>query len=444
MELGLRNRLNLPVLALLFGTGLTLLAGPLRASSDSDSSAIPSAQLGPRPYYLIEQMNEGALKRELQACARDRSTFAASNFSIGHRGAPLQFPEHTLESYMAAAQMGAGIIECDVAFTRDRELVCRHSQCDLHTTTDIVATPLAEQCQVPPVVDAQGRLTNAAEIRCCTSDITLTQFKTLQGKPDAADTKATTISDYIDGGLSPEQTALYSGNGRGTLLSHAESIALFDQLEVGMTPELKAPMVPMPFQGEYTQQDYARQMIGEYIAAGIAPARVWPQSFNYDDVLFWIAQTPAFGRQAVYLDNRRVNTADPAAVAALQPSMPQVAADGVRIIAPPMFMLLQDKDGRIAASAYADAAKDAGLNIVSWTTERSGRLAPGGGGYYYSTIRDLINNDGDIYTVMEVLAQDVGIVALFSDWPATTTFYANCRPVNTPPRSGGVLYNAPG
>ncbi|MDF2782555.1 MAG: glpQ, partial [Geminicoccaceae bacterium] len=28
--------------------------------------------------------------------------------------------------------------------------------------------------------------------------------------------------------------------------------------------------------------------------------------------------------------------------------------------------------------------------------------------------------------LMDVLAQDVGIVGLFSDWPATTTFYANC------------------
>jgi glycerophosphoryl diester phosphodiesterase len=25
-----------------------------------------------------------------------------------------------------------------------------------------------------------------------------------------------------------------------------------------------------------------------------------------------------------------------------------------------------------------------------------------------------------------VLAQDVGIIGLFSDWPTTTTFYANC------------------
>ena len=51
---------------------------------------------------------------------------------------------------------GAGIIECDVTFTSDRELVCRHSQCDLHTTTNILATPLAEKCSrtfTPAVYD---------------------------------------------------------------------------------------------------------------------------------------------------------------------------------------------------------------------------------------------------------------------------------------------------
>jgi glycerophosphoryl diester phosphodiesterase len=38
--------------------------------------------------------------------------------------------------------MGASVIECDVTFTKDAELVCRHAQCDLHTTTNIVAPPM--------------------------------------------------------------------------------------------------------------------------------------------------------------------------------------------------------------------------------------------------------------------------------------------------------------
>ncbi len=70
------------------------------------------------------------------------------------------FPEHTREGVLAADRMGAGIIECDVAFTKDRQLVCRHSQCDLHTTTDILARPeLAAKCTqgFTPADPATGR-----------------------------------------------------------------------------------------------------------------------------------------------------------------------------------------------------------------------------------------------------------------------------------------------
>ena len=62
-------------------------------------------QVGVRPYFLVDDMDEGALKQTLQSCSEN--TFAKSDFSIGHRGAALQFPEHTRESYQAAARMGA-------------------------------------------------------------------------------------------------------------------------------------------------------------------------------------------------------------------------------------------------------------------------------------------------------------------------------------------------
>jgi glycerophosphoryl diester phosphodiesterase len=406
------------------------------------AAAGPTVQLGPRPYYLVDQMRDGPLKTHLADCAANRRHFEPSDFSIGHRGAPLQFPEHTRESYIAAARMGAGVIECDVTFTQDRQLVCRHAQCDLHTTTNIVATPLAQKCDVPPVVDVEGNLANAAEIRCCASDITLAEFRTLDGKMDAADRSATTIDGYL-GGTANWRTDLYAGGGRGTLMSHAESIELFRQLGVGMTPELKAPQVPMPFQGEYTQEQYAQQLIDEYVAAGVPPGRVWPQSFNYRDILYWKAHAPAFAEQLVLLEGRgNIDTSDPAAVAALDPSLPQLAADGVRIVAPPMQALLQLEDGNIVPSAYARAARQAGLDIIAWTAERSGQLSPGSGGSYYGTVADALYNDGDVYTVMEVLAQDVGIIALFSDWPATTTLYANCRPVATRPARAGLWYPA--
>ena len=66
-----------------------------------------------------------------------------------------------------------------------------------------------------------------------------------------------------------------------------------------------------------------------------------------------------------------------------------------------------------------------GLDIITWTLERSGPLA-GGGGYYYQSVNPAINNDGDIFTMLDVLARKVGIRASSRDWPATVTYYANC------------------
>ena len=382
-----------------------------------------SVQLGPRPYYLVEDMDESKLKAKLQKCTK--GPFKRTDFSIGHRGAALQFPEHTQESYVAAARMGAGILECDVTFTKDRELVCRHSQCDLHRTTDIVARKdLRVKCTTPPEISADGELLNAADIRCCASDFTLEEFKSLCGKMDAANTEATTIEEYLDATAS-WRTDLYATC--GTVLSHAESIKLFKSLGVKMTPELKAPSVEMPYEGDYTQEDYAQQMIDEYKAARVSPRKVWAQSFNLNDVLYWIENEPRFGKQAVYLDGRyNVTDFDHTDPNTWSPTMEELVADGVNIIAPPMWMLMAlDANDEIVPSIYARHAKAAGLDIITWTLERSGLLKDGGG-FYYQTVTDVINNDGDAYDALDVLAQDVGVLGIFTDWPATVTYYANC------------------
>lgn len=84
----------------------------------------------------------------------------------------------------------------------------------------------------------------------------------------------------------------------------------------------------------------------------------------------------------------------------------------------------------IVPSDYALNARAAGLDIITWTVERSGRIVQDGilqgGTFYYNTVLPALSNDGDILETMDVLARQVGIIGLFSDWPATTTFYANC------------------
>jgi glycerophosphoryl diester phosphodiesterase len=181
------------------------------------------------------------------------------------------------------------------------------------------------------------------------------------------------------GGTADYRTDLYATG--GTLLSHAESIELIANLGAKFTPELKSvdPGAGFGHSG-LTQETYARKMIQEYIDAGIKDKEVYAQSFN--------------------------------------------------IVAPPMATLLEtDGDNNIVPSGYARNASKAGLKIISWTTERSGRIidgVPEGGNYYYQTTLDGLDNDGDILRTIDVLAQDVGVIGLFSDWPATTTFYANC------------------
>ncbi|MCJ8352248.1 glycerophosphodiester phosphodiesterase family protein [Moritella sp.] len=376
-----------------------------------------SANLGPRPAYLVNNMDDSALKTQLQQCSK--GPFQRSSFSIGHRGAAMQFPEHTKESYLAAIEMGAGVVECDVTFTKDKQLVCRHSQNDLHTTTNVLSKPeLAKKCAVPftPANPATGE---DAKAECRTSDFTLAEFKTLKGKMDGSNPKATTVEEYING-TPGWRTDLYTQN--GTLMTHAESAALFKAHGVKVTPELKSTAVAMPFNG-FTQEMYAQKLVDELKAAGISASDSYLQSFDLNDVKYWIKNNPNFGKQAVYLDDRVYEQKD---FVASKANMKALKDAGVNIIASPLFALVDlDKKKNLVPSNYAKLAKQADLDIIAWTLERSGPLAQGGG-WYYKSVSEGINNDGDAMNMLDVLAQDVGVIGVFSDWPATVTYYANC------------------
>jgi glycerophosphoryl diester phosphodiesterase len=367
---------------------------------------------------LLDQLADGELKQQLSRC--QNLTFQRSNFSIAHRGASLQFPEHTREAYIAAARMGAGIIECDVTFTKDKQLVCRHAQCDLHRTTDILTRPkLAKKCSVP-FTPADPNSNRPAAARCCTSDITLAEFRSLQGKMDGANLDALNAESYLQG-TANWRTDLYAAT--GTLVSFADSIDLFRALNVKMTPELKAPEVPMPFAGTFTQEAYAESVVQLLLEKNVSAKQVFLQSFSWPDIQYWLEHHPEFGKQAVYLDDRMDS---PNQLEFAIESLPELKAQGLNIIAPPLWALLSlDNDNNIVASDYATTAKKTGLGIITWTLERSGHISKQEDDYYRS-FQSAITSEGDIYRVLEVLHKDLSVLGVFSDWPAAVTYYANC------------------
>ncbi|TEW51456.1 glycerophosphodiester phosphodiesterase family protein [Psychromonas sp. RZ5] len=398
---------------------LTVITTTLGFSMLSGCSAneAASASVGVRPAFLVDQMQQSPLKEKLAQCSE--GPFVRTDFSIGHRGAAMQFPEHTKESYLAAIRSGAGIVECDVTFTKDKQLVCRHSQSDLHTTTDVLAHPeLAKKCTVP-FTPANPLTGEKAKAECRTSDFTLAEFKTLKGKMDGANTMATSVEEYMQG--TPKwRTDLYATN--GTLMTHAESAALFKAHGVKATPELKSAVVEMPFNG-FTQTMYADKLVNELKAAGFSAAETYLQSFDLNDIKHWVKNNPEFAQQAVFLDDRVFTDKNFKASLA---NMQELADSGVKIIAPPIYALLAlNENGDIVPSDYAKYAKQAGLDMIAWSLERSGPLQ-GGGGWYYQTINEAIKDDGATMVILDVLAKQVGVIGVFSDWPATVTYYANC------------------
>jgi glycerophosphoryl diester phosphodiesterase len=391
-------------------------------------------QLGPRPFYLVDGMQEGPLKDRLRQC-KD-GPFKRTDFSIGHRGAALQFPEHTLESYDAAARQGAGIVECDATFTSDAKFVCRHDENDLHFTTNILQTPLASTCIkpfAPARIGADGAVVTPARAECRTSAITLKQFKTLHGKMEAFNPAARNVVEYL-GGTPEWRTDLYTG--RGTLMTLRESIEANRQNGVKHSPELKAGD-PGTIKGIFgSQKNYALKFAEELRAAGVKPRDVWPQSFDVEDVLAWLDNTE-YGKQAVYLID--YDATDPVNDIIIQPPYNEMGRAeyfrmlkrrGVRIVAPAMPALLTvDANGRIMPSRLAKDLKAWGFDIITWTFERADlRHGASQAGFYYDFDPQgrAIKTDGDMYKALDVLAHEVKILGIFSDWPATVTYYANC------------------
>lgn len=92
---------------------------------------------------------------------------------IGHRGSAGYLPDHTLEGYKRAMEMGVDFVEPDLVATKDGILVARHEP-NITGTTDVATRPEFADRKTKKMVDG------AEEEGWFASDFTLAEIKTLR------------------------------------------------------------------------------------------------------------------------------------------------------------------------------------------------------------------------------------------------------------------------
>ncbi|MGO4172680.1 glycerophosphodiester phosphodiesterase [Bosea sp. TAF32] len=120
----------------------------------------------------------------MQPLAAPAQEASASNsrkpLIIAHRGASGYMPEHTIEGYKLAIEMGADFIEPDLVSTKDGVLVVRHEPM-LSGTTDVADRPEFANRKTTRKVDGIDTTDWFA------NDFTLAEIKTLRAKQAFAD-----------------------------------------------------------------------------------------------------------------------------------------------------------------------------------------------------------------------------------------------------------------
>jgi glycerophosphoryl diester phosphodiesterase len=143
---------------------------------------------------------------------------------IAHRGASGYRPEHTLESYRLAIEMGADFVEPDLVSTKDGVLVCRHEN-EIGGTTDVAAHPEFAARRTTKTIDGQ------TVEGWFTEDFTLAELRTLRARERLPQ-------------LRPGNTEF---DGRFTIPTFDELIALVQRESaargrtIGIYPETKHP-----------------------------------------------------------------------------------------------------------------------------------------------------------------------------------------------------------
>lgn len=273
---------------------------------------------------------------------------------IAHRGASGYLPEHTLEGYAKAIELGANYIEPDLVMTKDGVLVARHEPV-IGATTNVASLAQFADRKTTRTVD--GVTTTDWFVQ----DFTLAELKTLRA-------------------VQPRANRPQQFNGQFQIPTLDEVIALAKQksLETGRTigiyPELKHSTYmqgvsqSLGFSRTYFEDKLVSTLHAAYGNTGSAP--VFIQSFEVGNLQYLNTRT----------DIRLVQLVD----------ADDVLPDGsMSLVAP------YDKPYDVAARGghltFADIVSPVGLSFVATYADGIGPWKP----YLLKTVADGVDRTGD-------------------------------------------------
>ncbi|WP_052388705.1 glycerophosphodiester phosphodiesterase family protein [Belnapia moabensis] len=192
---------------------------------------------------------------------------------VGHRGASGYRPEHTLEAYRLAIELGADVIEPDVVVTKDGVLIARHEN-ELGGTTDVADRSEFTDRETTKTIDGQEITGWFAE------DFTLAEIKTLYARERIPEVRPDN-TEYDD---------LYRIPTLDEVIELVRQEEARTGREIGIIPETKHPTFFAQegtyLDGTLIRQDTSQLLVEALVKAGFTdPGRVTIQSFELGNLI---------------------------------------------------------------------------------------------------------------------------------------------------------------
>lgn len=271
---------------------------------------------------------------------------------IGHRGAAGYRPEHTIEGYTLAIEMGADYIEPDLVLTKDGHMIARHEPM-IGGTTDVANHPEFADRKTKRMVDGVEYNDWFA------SDFTLAEIKKLKAKERLP--------------LLRPENAAFDGQFEIPTLNEVIALAKSKSKETGRTigiyPEIKHSTFHAGLYGENVfENKLLKKLHKEYGNSACAP--VFIQSFEVSNLQYLSHKTDIPLVQLVDADD--------------------VNADGsISLVAP--YKQPYDFVVKGDSRTFADLVSDEGLSFVKSYADAVGPWKP----YLVKTVDDGVDRNGD-------------------------------------------------